>query len=709
MARTTIQGAFLDSTLDITSLVLSGASPLVFEGATADAYETTLAFVDPTADRIITFPNTTGTIALTSDLSALSASNLTSGTVPNARFPATLPAASGVNLTALVAGSITAGGTFLAQNGSALTALSAANLTGTLPAINGASLTSLSAANITASGTLPALNGAALTALNGSQVTTGTVADARIAATLSRITATETLSSKSIDLGTNTLTGSVAEFNAALQSESFATLGGTETLAAKTLTTPTIASTGWTNALHAHAANNSGGTLNASVLGAGIIPDGRFPSTLPAASGVNLTALVAGSITAGGTFLAQNGSNLTALNGSAIASGTVPPAQLGSGSSITAKFLRGDGSWQTIAVAAITGTTTGADNRVAVYNGTTTLEGLAALTFNGSTLTATTFAGALSGNATSATTLANARTIGGTSFDGSQNIAVGLAGTATLLANARTIGGVSFNGSADINLPGVNTAGSQNTSGSAATLTTARAIGGVNFNGSAAITLPGVNSAGSQNTSGTAAGLSATLAVASGGTNTTSYTKGDILIAQSSTVLSKVGVGTNGYVLTANSADNEGVVWAAAGASVGSATPSTQAHSDSAATGSSAEAARVDHKHAMPAEGGSPSGLIAYFTGSCPSGWSEYTSARGRYIVGTPSGGTGQGTAGTALTNQENRPVGQHFHTFPVADAGSGGGGAREYYETKTLNTDTSGLVAGTNAPYIQLTVCKKD
>ena len=70
MAQTTIQGSFLDSTLDITGLVLSGASPLVFEGASADAHETTLAFVDPTADRTITFPNTTGTIALTSDLTS---------------------------------------------------------------------------------------------------------------------------------------------------------------------------------------------------------------------------------------------------------------------------------------------------------------------------------------------------------------------------------------------------------------------------------------------------------------------------------------------------------------------------------------------------------------------------------------------------------------------------------------------------------------
>ena len=47
----------------------------------------------------------------------------------------------------------------------------------------------------------------------------------------------------------------------------------------------------------------------------------------------------------------------------------------------------------------------------------------------------------------------------------------GLAGTATALATARTIGGVSFNGSANIDLPGVNSAGNQNTSGTAATVT----------------------------------------------------------------------------------------------------------------------------------------------------------------------------------------------------------------------------------------------
>ena len=54
-------------------------------------------------------------------------------------------------------------------------------------------------------------------------------------------------------------------------------------------------------------------------------------------------------------------------------------------------------------------------------------------------MNATTFTGALSGNASSA----------------------------TQLQTARNIGGVSFNGTADIDLPGVNTGGNQNTSGTA--------------------------------------------------------------------------------------------------------------------------------------------------------------------------------------------------------------------------------------------------
>ena len=94
--------------------------------------------------------------------------------------------------------------------------------------------------------------------------------------------------------------------------------------------------------------------------------------------------------------------------------------------------------------------TTNENVYLAFVDGATGSQGIetdTALSYNPSTdtLTAVTFSGALTGNASTATTLETARTIGGVSFDGSTNI----------------------------NLPGVNIAGNQDTSGNAATATVA--------------------------------------------------------------------------------------------------------------------------------------------------------------------------------------------------------------------------------------------
>ena len=62
----------------------------------------------------------------------------------------------------------------------------------------------------------------------------------------------------------------------------------------------------------------------------------------------------------------------------------------------------------------------------------------------------------------------------------------------------------------------------QNTTGSAATLTTARNIGGVSFDGSGNIDLPGVNTAGNQNTSGTAA-IATTVSIGNEASDTTCF------------------------------------------------------------------------------------------------------------------------------------------------------------------------------------------
>ncbi len=51
----------------IHGILLPATHTIIFEGATDDAFETTLQVVDPTADRTISLPNASGTVALISD------------------------------------------------------------------------------------------------------------------------------------------------------------------------------------------------------------------------------------------------------------------------------------------------------------------------------------------------------------------------------------------------------------------------------------------------------------------------------------------------------------------------------------------------------------------------------------------------------------------------------------------------------------------
>ena len=70
----TVQGT---QTINNVTLIET-SNGVVFEGTTADAYETTLVASDPSADRTITLPNSTGTVALTSQIPT-SNSSLTNG------------------------------------------------------------------------------------------------------------------------------------------------------------------------------------------------------------------------------------------------------------------------------------------------------------------------------------------------------------------------------------------------------------------------------------------------------------------------------------------------------------------------------------------------------------------------------------------------------------------------------------------------------
>jgi len=118
-------------------------------------------------------------------------------------------------------------------------------------------------------------------------------------------------------------------------------------------------------------------------------------------------------------------------------------------------------------------------------------------------------------------------------------------------------------------------------------------------------------------------------------------------------------------------------------------------------------------------------------TGNCPSGYTEVTAARGRSLVGTPSGGTTGGTVGTALTDQQNKAAPTHSHSVPIGTSaptvpayqstppfGTASGNTRNYIVpgaasdnaavTYDLTSATSGVSTGDIIPYLQVKLCKK-
>ena len=67
----TLQAVTSSGAVTTNDITLNGAD-LIFEGAVENAYETTLTVAEPTADRTITLPNATGTVALDGDALAYS-------------------------------------------------------------------------------------------------------------------------------------------------------------------------------------------------------------------------------------------------------------------------------------------------------------------------------------------------------------------------------------------------------------------------------------------------------------------------------------------------------------------------------------------------------------------------------------------------------------------------------------------------------------
>jgi len=248
----------LDYFADINSTVNPAfGTSITFEGATADAFETTITVTDPTADRTITFPNASGTVALTSDISAGGITASSTDTLTNKSI-------------SLATNTVTS---TLAQLNTAISDADVATLAGTetltnktltsptltTPNIGVASGTSLTlTGDLTVQGTTTTIDSTTIAvknafvfegATNDSYETTLTVTDPTADRTLTLPDATDTLvgkattdtlTNKSISLGSNTVTSTLAQLNTAISDADVASLTGTETLTNKTLTSPVV-------------------------------------------------------------------------------------------------------------------------------------------------------------------------------------------------------------------------------------------------------------------------------------------------------------------------------------------------------------------------------------------------------------------------------------------------------------------------------------
>ena len=154
---------------DITTVgTLTGASPLVFEGNTANSFETTIAVTDATADRTITLPDLTGTVSLITATETLTNKTLTTPVIVEATSGSTIT----LNATTDIVLDADGGDVFFKDDGT--TFGSATNNSGNLIVKSGTTTAlTFSGANVAGAGTLSATTITASTGLETKNGATG--------------------------------------------------------------------------------------------------------------------------------------------------------------------------------------------------------------------------------------------------------------------------------------------------------------------------------------------------------------------------------------------------------------------------------------------------------------------------------------------------------------------------------------------------------
>ena len=285
----------------ITNPSISGAgvdASIVFEGATPDAFETTLTVVDPTQDNTLTMPNTTGTIVVVTAVQTLTNKTLTSPTISGS------PVITGLSSAGMSASSATPKDYVDSILGSATAAATSAASAATSAA---------SAATSAGSSETSAIASASSATASASSATAAATSATSAAASATAAATSATSAAASATAAATSATSAAA--SATTAANSVATIAGYATSAANSATAAATSAT--SAAASATAASTSATSAASSASAAATSASSAATSATAAAtsaasaatSAASAAAVLTGAFDAKGDLLAGTGLN----------------------------------------------------------------------------------------------------------------------------------------------------------------------------------------------------------------------------------------------------------------------------------------------------------------------------------------------------------------------------------------------------------------
>ena len=308
----------------ITNPTISGTNvdaSIVFEGATPDAFETTLTVVDPTQDNTITLPNTTGTVVIATAVQTLTNKTLTSPTISGS------PVITGLSSAGMSASSATPKDYVDSILGSATAASTSAA---------SAATSATSAATSAASSETSAIASASSATASATSATASATSATASATSASAAATSATSSATSATAAATSATSAAA--SAVTAANSVATISGFATTASNSASAAaTSASSASTSASSALTSANSAAASAASIVGdaAAAATSAASASTSAASALTSANSANADAITAAASVATISGFATTASNSASAAATSATSASTSASSALT--------------------------------------------------------------------------------------------------------------------------------------------------------------------------------------------------------------------------------------------------------------------------------------------------------------------------------------------------------------------------------------